>query len=63
MTKRKVLSLSLNESEMEKISFLISEIKKDIGVETLTENVSDSALVKIILEEVYNEKKRAKTVA
>ena len=63
MTKRKVLSLSLNESEMEKIAFLISEIKKDIGIEFLTNNVSDSALIKIILEEIYNEKKRAKTVA
>lgn len=63
MSKRKVLSLSLNESEMEKIAFLISEIKKDIGVESLTNNVSNSAWVKIILEEIYNEKKAEKTVA
>lgn len=63
MAKRKVLSLSLNEVEMEKIAFLISEIKKDIGVESLTNNVSDSAWIKIILEEVYNEKNRPKTVA
>lgn len=63
MTKRKVLSLSLNETEMEKIAFLISEIKKDIGVESLTNNVSNSAWVKIILEEIYNEKKAKKGVA
>lgn len=63
MAKRKVLSLSLNEVEMEKIAFLISEIKKDIGVQSLTNNVSDSAWIKIILEEVYNEKNRPKTVA
>lgn len=63
MTKRKVLSLSLNESEMEKIAFLISEIKKEIGVESLTNNVSDSACVKIILEQIYNEKNAKKGVA